>query len=123
MAVRRYAAAARSTDLVGRMRVDARHHHLTIDGPPWNDFPGEELMPGEAFLGGVAACAVELIQMFTRDDGIPVGDIDADVVAELDPDDQPHPDHTLFNRVRMAVRIHGVDQDQAEDLVRRFKGR
>ena len=80
-------------------------------------------MPGEAFLGGVAACAVELIQMFARDDGIPVGDIEVDIGSELDPDDQPHPDHTLFNRVRMDVRVHGVDQATAERLVDRFKGR
>jgi uncharacterized OsmC-like protein len=101
----------------------ARHHHVTVDGPPWNDFPGEELMPGELFLGGVATCAVEVIQMFARDDGVPIGDVHVQIDAELDPDNQPNPAHTLFNRVRMQVEVGGVTQVQAEDFVHRFKGR
>ena len=121
--VRRYAAEARSTDVLGRMQLGARHQHVTVDGPPWNDFPGEELMPGELFLGGVATCAVELLQMFSRDDGVSIGDVHVLINAELDPDDQPHPDHTLFNRIRMRVEVDGVSQDRAEELVDRFKGR
>jgi uncharacterized OsmC-like protein len=121
--VRRYAAEARSTDLVGRVRMDARHHHVTVDGPPWNDFPGEELMPGELFLGGVATCAVEVVQMFARDDGVPIGDVQVQMHAEVDPDNQPHAGRTLFNRVRMRIEIDGVTQPQAEDFVERFKGR
>jgi organic hydroperoxide reductase OsmC/OhrA len=105
------------------MQLSARHQHVTVDGPPWNDFPGEELMPGEVFLGGVATCAVELLQMFSRDDGMPLGDVRVQINAELDPDDQPHPGHTLFNRVRMRVEVDGVSQDRAEELVDRFKGR
>jgi uncharacterized OsmC-like protein len=121
--VRRYAAEARSTDLVGRVRMDARHHHVTVDGPPWNDFPGEELMPGELFLGGVATCAVEVVQMFARDEGVPIGDVRVQMRAEVDPDDQPQAGRTLFNRVRMRIEIDGVTQRQAEDFVERFKGR
>lgn len=121
--VRRYAAEARSTDVLGRMQLGARHHRVAVDGPPWNDFPGEELMPGEVFLGGVATCAVELLQMFSRDDGMSIGDVRVEINAELDPDDQPHPDHMLFNRVRMRVEVEGVTQARAEELVDRFKGR
>lgn len=121
--IRRYAAEARSTDVLGRVRLEARHHHVTVDGPPWNGFPGEELMPGELFLGGVATCAVELIQMFARDDGVPVGDVHVQIRSELDPDDQPNPHHMLFNRVRMRVEVEGVTQAQAEQFVDRFKGR
>jgi organic hydroperoxide reductase OsmC/OhrA len=121
--IRRYAAEARSTDLLGRMSVSARHHHTLVDGPPWNGFPGEEMMPGELFLGGVAACAVELLQMFARDDSIPLGDVHVDIRAEVDPDNQSHPEHTLFNSVRMRVEVQGVSQAEAEQLVERFKGR
>jgi organic hydroperoxide reductase OsmC/OhrA len=121
--VRRYAAEARSTDVLGRMHLRARHHDLTVDGPPWNAFPGKELMPGELFLGGVATCAVELLQMFSRDDGTSIGDVHVEINAELDPDDQPQPDHMLFNRVQMRVEVEGVTQARAEELVDRFKGR
>jgi uncharacterized OsmC-like protein len=103
--------------------MDARHHHVTVDGPPWNDFPGEELMPGELFLGGVATCAVEVVQMFARDEGVPIGDVRVQMRAEVDPDDQPQAGRTLFNRVRMRIEIDGVTQRQAEDFVERFKGR
>lgn len=121
--IRRYAAEARSTDLLGRVRMGARHHHVTVDGPPWNDFPGEELMPGELFLGGVATCAVEVIQMFARDDGVPIGDVRVQIHAEVDPNNQPHPGRTVFNRVGLGAEIEGVTQAQAEDFVERFKGR
>ncbi|HEV2906187.1 MAG TPA: OsmC family protein [Actinomycetota bacterium] len=123
MDVRRYAAEARSTDVLGRMQLQARHHHLTVDGPPWNAFPGEELMPGELFLGGVATCAVELLQMFSRDDAVSIGDVHVQINAELDPDDQSHPHYMLFNRVRMRVEVEGVSQARAVELVDRFKGR
>ncbi len=121
--IRRYAAEARSTVLAGRVRMNARHHHLLVDGPPWNGFPGEEPMPGELFLGGVATCAVELIQMFARDEGLPLREVHVEIGAELDPEDQPHPDRTVFTSVRMLVRVGGLDRGAAEGLVERFKGR
>jgi organic hydroperoxide reductase OsmC/OhrA len=121
--IRRYAAEARSTDLLGRMWLGARHHHTLVDGPPWNGFPGEELMPGELFLGGVAACGVELLQMFARDDSLPIGAVHVDIRGEVDPDNQSHPKHTLFNRVQMIVEVEGVSQSDADQLVERFKGR
>lgn len=121
--VRLYAAEARSTDVVGRLELAARHHRLLVDGPPWNGFPGEEPMPGELFLGGIATCAVELVQMFAREEGITLGEVHAEVRAELDPDDQPHAGRTVFTRLRMRVRVGGVGQATAEDLVERFEGR
>ena len=121
--VRRYAASARSTDLVGRMDVHAREHSVLVDGPPWNGFPGEELMPGELFLGGIASCAVELLQMLASDAGYPLTDVRVEVRAELDPDDQPRDDVRLFNRVSVAIEARGVSQRQAEELVEGFKGR
>ena len=109
--------------MLGRLDLSIRHHHVIVDGPPWNGFPGEEAMPGELFLGGIATCAVEVLQMFARDDGLPLGAVRVEVHAELDPGDQPHPRHTLFSRVRMLVEAEGVTQPQAEELVERFKGR
>ncbi|HEX9377926.1 MAG TPA: OsmC family protein [Actinomycetota bacterium] len=121
--IRRYAAEADSTDTLGRPRLSARHHHVPVDGPPWNGFPGEEIMPGELFLGGIATCAVELIQMFARDDGIPLGVVHVDVRAEVDRERQPHVGRTVLSRVRMRVEVQGVSGATAEELVERFKAR
>ncbi|HEX2029940.1 MAG TPA: OsmC family protein [Actinomycetota bacterium] len=120
---RRYGAEARSTDVVGRLEVSARHHQVLVDGPTWNGFPGQELMPGELFLGGVAACAVELLQMFARDEGLSLGRVAAEIRGEVDPDDQPDAGRTVFNRVRMRIEVHGLPAATAEGLVERFKGR
>ncbi|HYH27371.1 MAG TPA: OsmC family protein [Actinomycetota bacterium] len=121
--VRRYAARATSTDLVGRMEVHAREHRVLVDGPPWNGFPGEEIMPGELFLSALASCAVELLQMLAKEGEVPLGDLDVEVRAELDPDHQPRSDVRLFNRVNIGIRADGVTQQQAEALVEGFKGR
>ena len=67
--LRNYAIAARSTDTFGRVLCSARAHHFIIDGPVQNGCPGEELTPPEAFLAGVAACGVELIQVLGRQQG------------------------------------------------------
>lgn len=80
-------------------------------------------MPGELFLGGIATCAVELLQMFARDGGLPLGEVRVDVRAEVDPADQPNPGLTVFNRLRMRVGVRGLPLDTAEELVERFKGR
>ncbi len=121
--MRRYTAEARSTGVIGRLDLAARRHHLTVDGPPWNGFPGEEVMPGELFLGGIATCAVELLQMFARDDALPLGEVSVDIWAEVDPEHQPHAGRIVFNRMEMRFLVNGLPQATAEELVERFKGR
>ncbi|HVM12007.1 MAG TPA: OsmC family protein [Actinomycetota bacterium] len=120
---RHYAARARSTDTPGRMICTARDHHWVIDGPAWNGFPHEAVTPGESFLGAIAACCVEILQLVAAKEEVPLHDARVSVDAELDPDDQPHPQHTLFNRVRMRVEVDGPTEEQAAALVDRFKGR
>ena len=68
--VRNYSARAASTETFGRVLVSARDQHLIIDGPVQNGCPGEAITPPEAFLGGVASCGVELVQVIARDQNI-----------------------------------------------------
>jgi len=121
--VREYSAQARSSDVFGRVLCQAREQHFVIDGPPWNDCPGEALRPGEAFLAGVAACAVELIQMFARDDELELGGIDVAMRGLIDRDKPLRDDLTLFNDVSIRIEIGGVTEDQARDLADRFARR
>jgi uncharacterized OsmC-like protein len=119
----RYQVAARSTDVFGRVLCSTREHHFIIDGPVQNDCPGEELTPAEAFLAGVAACSVELIHVFAREEGLPLRSVRAAIDGDLDRENPIREDVTVFNRVALRLELQGVDDDAAERLVERFKGR
>jgi uncharacterized OsmC-like protein len=119
----RYDVDARSTDVFGRVLCSTRDHHFVIDGPVQNGCPGEEVTPAEAFLAGIAACSVELIQVFAREEGLPLRAVRATIEGELDRENPVRPDLTVFNRVRLQVQLEGVERDEAERLVERFKAR
>ena len=119
----RYEVGARSTDVFGRVLCSAREHHFVIDGPVQNGCPGEELTPAEAFLAGIAACSVELIHVFAREEEVPLRGVRAGIEGDLDRDDPLRTDVTVFNRVALRLELDGVDDSQAERLVERFKGR
>jgi uncharacterized OsmC-like protein len=115
--LREYRAGARSTDVFGRVLCHAREQHFVIDGPVWNDCPGEALTPGEAFLAGVAACGVELAEVIARDDGIELGRVAVEVHGVVDRQQPVREDLTVFNRVRLRFEVEGTSQEQAESLV------
>ncbi|HWI07302.1 MAG TPA: OsmC family protein [Solirubrobacteraceae bacterium] len=115
--VRNYKAAARSTDVFGRVLCSAREQHFVIDGPSWNGCPAEALTPGEAFLAAIAACGVELVQVLAAADGLEVGPVDVAIGGAVDPDDPVRGDMTVFNRVRMTFAIAGVSEAEAQRLV------
>jgi organic hydroperoxide reductase OsmC/OhrA len=121
--IRNYSAAARSTDTFGRVLCSARQHHFIIDGPVQNGCPGEEVTPPEAFLAGVAACGVELIQVIARQQGHENVTVSADLAATVDRANPVRTDHTVFNTVRMNIRIGGVARDIAFELAEQFKKR
>ena len=120
---RRWSAQARSTDTFGRVLCNSRDQHFVVDGPEQNGCPGEAVTPGELFLASIAACGVELVQVFAREEGAPLESAGVDVVGRMDLDDPPREDVTVFNSVRLRFHLDGVDRDTAEHLVKRFKGR
>ena len=119
----RYEVAARSTDVFGRVLCSTREHHFVIDGPVANGCPGEEVTPAEAFLAGIAACSVELIHVFAREEGMALRTVRAGIEGNLDRDNPVRDEVTVFNRVGLRLELEGVDDDQAARLVERFKGR
>ena len=121
--VRQYAAEAQSTDTFGRVLCSARNHHFVIDGPVQNGCPGEAITPPEAFLSGVAACGIELLQVIARELGLPIPVARVRIEGTVDRAHPVRPDVTLFNNVRLRFEISGVTRDQATDLVDRFKKR
>jgi uncharacterized OsmC-like protein len=121
--VRRTEVEGRSTDTFGRVLLSARQHHFVVDGPVHNGCPGEELTPAELFLGGVAACGVELLQVIARDEDIPLRRVRASISGDVEPSNPVRDDVTVFNRVRLHLELTGVTADQGDLLVKRFKGR
>lgn len=122
-ATRRYVVDARSTDTFGRVLWSCRDQHFVADGPVQNGCPGEAVTPAELFLAGIASCGVELLQVFAKEDGSPLESATVDVAGEIDPEHPVREDVTVFTSVRLAFRLAGVDQQEAERLVERFKRR
>jgi uncharacterized OsmC-like protein len=120
---RGYAVQARSTDTFGRVLCSARDHHFVVDGPVQNGCPGEELTPAELFLAGIASCGVELVEVFARQEEIPLERVACDVQGEMDLDNPVREDVTVFNTVRVRFDLGGVSAEQGAHLVERFKGR
>lgn len=120
---REYTIDARSTATFGRVLCSARTHHFIIDGPVTNGCPGEELTPPEAFLSGVAACGVELVQVIAREQSVPVGDVAVSIRAVVDRSRPVRPDVTVFNTFRMRFTLAGVPTDRATALIDEFKRR
>jgi uncharacterized OsmC-like protein len=122
-ATRRYQTAARSTDTFGRVLVSSRDQHLIVDGPVANGCPGEAITPAEIFLGGVAACGVELIQVLAQQQNVPLKSVQCAIDAMQDPSAPVRPDVNLFNEVNLRFTLGGVNQEQGKDLVERFRRR
>jgi uncharacterized OsmC-like protein len=118
-----YTVSAASTSTFGRVLLSARDQHLVVDGPAQNGCPGEALTPAELFLGGVASCAVELVQVLARDAGVALTGVEASVWGTIDRAHAIREDVTVFSSVRVGFTLHGVDERQGATLVEAFKHR
>jgi len=121
--IRRYEARAASTDTFGRVLCSARNHHIVIDGPEQNGCPGEEVTPAELFLSAVASCGVELVQVLAKSAGISLAGIDVTIQGLMDRSRPVRSDVSLFNSVSLRFQMKGVTDDDAKQLVEKFKGR
>ena len=117
--VREFRAEARSTDVLGRVLCSAREQHFVIDGPVWNGCPGEALTPGEAFLGAVAACGVELLQAIAADEATTVDKVAVRIHGVVDRERPLREDVTVFNHVSIRFDIRGASEQEAASLVER----
>ena len=121
--LRRYAAQARSSETFGRVLCSARDQHFISDGPPANGCPGEATSPAELFLSGVAACGVELVQVLAKDAGLPLRGVRVNIEGVQDRDRPVRPDVSLFNSVRLQFELSGLSDEQAKELIERFRRR
>jgi uncharacterized OsmC-like protein len=121
--VRTYAVRAGTTRTFGRVLASAREHHLVVDGPVQNGCPGEEITPAELFLGGVAACGAELIQVIAREESTPLAAVDVAITGTVDRGKQPRADVTVFTTVHVDIVLTGADDARAAALVEGFRRR
>lgn len=118
-----YVVDAESTGTFGRVLLSARDQHLVVDGPAQNGCPGEALTPAELFLGGVATCAVELVQVLAREGGVGLAAVHAQIGGVVDRGHELRSDATVFRSAFLRFTFHGVGDEDAAALVAAFKGR
>jgi len=105
-----------SSAMPGRAVNHVRNHELVIDEPTHLGGPGEQITPAEAFLAGVSACGVLLVQGRARDSGVRLDRVEADIEAV-----RHRRDTSVFQRIDMRFRLLGPTQEEAIDLVEHYK--
>jgi len=118
-----YRVQVASTATFGRVLLHARDQHLVVDGPVKNGCPGQALTPAELFLGGVASCAVELIQVIARERGLALATVEAEIGGTVDRSADARADVTVFGAVALRITLGGVGDEAAAALVAAFKAR
>jgi uncharacterized OsmC-like protein len=106
-----YSIRSSSSGKVGRALNQIRNHHIVVDSPSI----GEEITSGEAFLLGVSACGVTLVEGAARELGFPVQHTEV-TIEGYRAEGRP-----AFERVDMRFVFTGPTQEQAETLVQRYK--
>src|SRR5947209_6790866 len=91
---------SRSTDTPGRSANEVRQHRLVIDEPTHLGGPGEEITPADAFLSGVAACGVLMVQGQARERKLRLERIEVDLEAVRN-----RSDTSVFQRIDMGFRL------------------
>jgi uncharacterized OsmC-like protein len=112
------AVDSRTSGVPGRSLNSARGHHFVIDGSAAGGGPAEEITPGEAFLSGVSACGVLLVEARAAEVGIPLRVAEARIEGVRDAADPAR-----YLRVDLRFRLAGVSREQAEALVAHYQGR
>lgn len=110
-----YTATSTSTEVFGRTLNTARHNHFVIDSPSG---PAEAVWTGEAFLAGISACGVTLVQGAARDAGIPLDRLEVRIDGsrlKSAPAD--------FHHIDLVFAYSGPTLDQAEELTKIWKDR
>jgi uncharacterized OsmC-like protein len=118
-----YVVRSTSTGTFGRVLLNARGQFVVVDGPAQNGCPGEAITPAELFLGGVAACAAELVQVLAKEKGLSLAGVDAELGATVDRAHQVRSDLTVFKSAALRFTFRGVGDEDAAALVEAFKGR
>src|SRR5437588_10450942 len=100
-----------STATPGRALNQVRTHQLVIDEPTHLGGPGEQITPAEAFLAGVSACGVLLVQGRARETSVRLDRVEATIEGI-----RQRSDTSVFQRTEILFRLKGPNQAEAIDL-------
>jgi len=107
------AVHSRTSGVRGRSLNDARRHHFVIDA---SGDQAEEITPGEAFLSGLTACGVLMVERVAGERGVPLTVAEAWIEGI-----RRRSDATRFQRVDLRFRLDGPTREQAEGLVTYYR--
>ena len=81
------------------------------------------MTPAELFLGGVASCAAELVQVVAREHNMDLVGVETEMAGTIDRAHALRSDVTGFSSAVLHFRFRGVGDEDAAALVEAFKGR
>ena len=106
-----------TTETPGRATNEVRGNRFLIDEPTHLGGPGEQITPADAFLSGVAACGVLMVQGRARDTKVRMNRLEVDLESV-----RQRSDTSVFQRIDMRFRFSGPSQAEAEALVEHYQG-
>ena len=105
-----------STSRAGRAVSQVRDQELLIDEPTHLGGPGERMSPADAFLSGVSACGVLLVQGKAKETGFRLDKVEVGLEAV-----RKKSDTSVFESIEMRFRLTGPSQEEAVELIEHYK--
>lgn len=105
-----------STATPGRAISRVRDQELLIDEPTHLGGPGERISPADAFLSGVSACGILLVQGKAKETGLRLDKVEVDLEAV-----RKKSDTSVFTRIEMRFRLTGPSRQETVELVEHYK--
>ena len=115
-------ARSYSSGTQGRSITSARTNHFVIDDADYNDGPNEAITAAEAFLSGITACAVLMLERLAREGDIPLNWVNVSMDATRDRE-AVHEVYSVYDLVRMRFELTGPSEAQSRELVETYKRR
>lgn len=101
--------------VTGRYLVESRGNLFASDSPSARDGDTAAVEPSELLLSALGVCALGSVEKAARELNLTVKHATAAVDAVRDAEDR-----TRFERVHIDVTVHGVTQEQAQQLIDHF---
>jgi uncharacterized OsmC-like protein len=109
---------SQTSDVPGRSLNEARERKFVIGEPVYAGGTGDEISPGEAFLGGISACGVMMLERRARETGVSLRHAQASIEGT-----RLASDTSWYTAIDLRFRLAGPSQEEAETLVAHYQSR